>query len=118
MLLEQSEIESAMRILKTDFPKLDRWDYRNLIDEYYPGFTAWGMKSIGKGDYADKNFFITFERWEHTWSGQLTIGKHCYFWDSADVGDAHLVNSKNCVTLEEAIASLKQNVKLVLEIFM
>lgn len=35
---------------------------------------------------------------------------HSYLWSSADVGDAHLVDTDPSETLEEAIAALKANI--------
>jgi hypothetical protein len=43
---------------------------------------------------------------EH-WSGQLTTGQYYYFWTDADGGDAHLLDTEACVTLEEAIVALQ-----------
>ena len=40
------------------------------------------------------------------WSGHLTIGQHFYFWTSADAGDAHLLDTEECATLEDAIVAL------------
>lgn len=55
-----------------------------------------------------RRFFITFDKnYENKWQGCLTIGQHSYLWSSADVGDAHLLDTELCETLEEAIVVLK-----------
>jgi hypothetical protein len=55
-------------------------------------------------------FFVTFDTHETSWSGHLTIGQHCFFWSSADVGDAHLLDTDPCSTLEDAITALKRQI--------
>lgn len=44
---------------------------------------------------------------QEEWRGSLTIGQHSYLWSSADVGDAHLLSTEPCNSLEDAIAALK-----------
>ncbi|MBV8523748.1 MAG: hypothetical protein JOY71_16770, partial [Acetobacteraceae bacterium] len=53
-------------------------------------------------------FFVTFDAYEASWAGHLSIGKPCYFWSSADCGDANLLDTRPCATLEDAITSLKR----------
>jgi hypothetical protein len=55
-------------------------------------------------------FFITFDTYEETWHGHLTIGQPCYLWSSADVGDAHLLDTESCKTIEDAIEALKAEI--------
>ena len=38
------------------------------------------------------------------------FGSTDYFWTSADVGDAHLLDTEECATLEEAIVALKAEI--------
>jgi hypothetical protein len=64
-----------------------------------------------------RSFFITFDTFETTWSGHLTIGQHCFFWSSADVGDAHLLDTGPCATLEEALATLKHQIVELFDAF-
>ena len=54
-----------------------------------------------------RHFSITFATHAEHWSGHLTIGKHYYLWTSADVGDAHLLDTEEYATLEEAIVALQ-----------
>jgi len=54
-----------------------------------------------------RHFYITFATHAEHWSGHLTIGQHYYWWTSADVGDAHLLDPAACATLEAAIVALK-----------
>lgn len=62
-----------------------------------------------------RRFFITLDTdHEDKWQGCLTIGLHSYLWSSADMGDAHLVNTETCETLEKAITALKAK---ILELF-
>jgi hypothetical protein len=58
-----------------------------------------------------RRFFITLDTYEQQWSGHLTIGQPTYLWSSADMGDAHLVDSDPCDSIEGAIASLKVELK-------
>ena len=53
-----------------------------------------------------RHFYITFATHTEHWSGHLTIGQH-YWWTSAHVGDAHLLDTEECSTFEEAIVALK-----------
>jgi hypothetical protein len=58
-------------------------------------------------------FFVTFDTHGTHWAGHLSIGKPCYFWTSADLGDAYLLETGDCATLEDAIASLKQRMTVL-----
>ena len=64
-----------------------------------------------------KHFFITLDTYEENWYGHLTIGQPCYLWSSADVGDAHLVDTDSCKTLEHAIATLQGDIGSLLRAF-
>jgi hypothetical protein len=48
---------------------------------------------------------------EPRWVRYLTIGQPAYLWSIADMGDAHLVDSDPCDSVEAAIASLKSALK-------
>jgi hypothetical protein len=54
-----------------------------------------------------RHFYITFATHVEHWSGHLTIGQHDYLWTSADVGDAHLLDTEECATIEDAIVALQ-----------
>jgi len=45
-----------------------------------------------------RHFYITLATHAEDWSGHRTIGQHYYFWTSADVGDAHLLDTEECAT--------------------
>ena len=49
----------------------------------------------------------TFVTHAEPWRGHRTIGQHSYCWTKADGGDAHLLETEACATLEEAIVALK-----------
>jgi hypothetical protein len=53
---------------------------------------------------------VTFNRPEEQWVGHLTVGKHSYYWWSASFGDASLLSTEGCATLEEAITALKSRI--------
>ena len=69
----------------------------------------WGEVVPEPNEPMPRRFFITFDTYETTWSGHLTIGQHCFFW-STDVGDAHLLDTSSCATLEDAIKTLKRQI--------
>ena len=71
----------------------------------------------GKRKQMSKYFFITLDTYEENWYGHLTIGQPCYLWSSADVGDAHLIDTDSCKTLEHAIATLKGDIGSLLRAF-
>jgi hypothetical protein len=58
-----------------------------------------------------------FDTHEGTWTGHLTFGRHCFYWSSADFGDAHLLDTGPCSTLEEAIAIFKQRIADLFDAF-
>ena len=62
-------------------------------------------------------FFITLDTYEEKWRGSLTIGQHSYLWSSADVGDAHLLATDDCDSIEDAILALKGEMKKLLTAF-
>ncbi len=54
-----------------------------------------------------RSYFVTFSNNDVKWQGYLTIGKHSYYWSSADYGDANLLSTAPCESLEQAIVELK-----------
>ncbi len=110
MLLTESEIQRSQKCVQASFPRFSHWDHNNEIDESYSGFSLWGEFVPDPDEPMPRSFFMTFDTYEATWTGHLSIGKHCYFWSSADCGDAMLVDTSPCATLEDAITTLKRRV--------
>ena len=125
MLLAHSGIEPVLRQVKAAFPKLSDWEYSNEKDGDYFGFTVWGCLVVPTGaeSWEQRRFYVTFDilaeqGQEHErWRGTLTIGQHSYLWSSADVGDAHLVNTEPCASLAEAISALKAGIAALAQSF-
>jgi hypothetical protein len=114
-ILTESEVQQVMERVKTAFPFFTNWEYNNEKNEEYFGFSVWGELVINPEDLMPRRFFITLDKnHENKWQGCLTIGQHSYLWSSADVGDAHLLDTKPCETLEETIVALKAK---MLELF-
>ena len=107
VLLTEREVQQAIEQTKTKFPHLTDWEYNNEKHEDYSGFTLWGQLTLEPEEIMPRCFFITFDRYQENWRGYLTIGQHSYFWSSTDVGDAYLLDTDSCQTLEEAITALK-----------
>jgi hypothetical protein len=108
VILTESEIRSCLKQARAAFPCYSQWEYNNEVNESYSGFALWGELVPEPNESMPQSFFATFDTHQATWTGHLTIGKHCYFWSAADCGDAHLVDAGPCATLQEAITSLKQ----------
>lgn len=107
MLLTELEVQQAITQAKASFPDFGVWEYSNEANEEYFDFSLWGEFVLNPEDQMPKRFFITLDTYQKHWYGHLTIGQHCYLWSSADVGDAHLVDTESYNTLEEAIMALK-----------
>ncbi len=106
MLLTEAEIRRSIERVKAAFPRFADWKHINEIDESYTGFSLWGEFVPEPNEPVPRRFFITFDTYKATWRGHLTIGQHCYFWSSADVGVSHLLDTGPCATLEHAITTL------------
>ena len=117
MFLTEPEVQHAIAQAKASFPHLTDWEYRNEKDEEYFGFAVWGQFVRNPDDPMPQYFFITLDTYGEHWYGHLTIGQHCYLWSSADVGDAHLVDTASCHTLEEAIMALQMNIAQLCKAF-
>jgi hypothetical protein len=104
VLLTEPEIQQVLEQVKTAFPNFTDWEYNNEKNGEYFGFSVWGEYVIDFEELAmPRQFFLTLDTdHEDKWQGCLTIGQHSYLWSSADVGDAHLVNTEPCKTLKEA----------------
>jgi len=107
LLLREHEVQKVIEQAKTAFPNFTDWEYNNETHEEYFGFSLWGQFVLNPEDQMPRRFFITFDTYKENWHGHLTIGQHCYLWSNADVGDAHLLDTESCKTLEDAMASLK-----------
>ena len=110
MILKEPELREAVKSVKSAFPRFTNWKHVNEIDDDHQGFAVWGEFVLDPNELMSRTFYVTFDTHEATWKGHLTIGQHCYLWSSADFGDAHLVDTKPCATLEDAITSLKQEI--------
>lgn len=106
MLLTEDEIRQAINQVKDTFPSFSEWDYNNEINDSYCGFSVWGQFTFVNND-STRYFFITFDAYENKWQGHLSIGKPCYFWSSTQEGDAYLIDTQPCNTLEESLLALK-----------
>jgi hypothetical protein len=117
MILTETEIQQAIEQAKAAFPNLIDWEYNNEKNEEYFGFSLWGQLVLEPEKMMRRCFFITLDIDEDKWQGTLTIGQPCYLWSSADVGDAHLLYTDKCDSIEEAILALKEEIKKLLTAF-
>jgi hypothetical protein len=107
VLLTEPGIRRSIKCVEAAFPCFRECEHSNEINDSYSGFSLWGEFVPDPNEPMPRSYFITFDTHEATWTGHLTIGKHSYFWSSADCGDAHLLDTSPCGTLEEAITTLK-----------
>ncbi|GJD23914.1 hypothetical protein RIVM261_088700 [Rivularia sp. IAM M-261] len=114
MLLSEPEVQKVVEKVKLAFPHFNDWEYNNEQNEYYSGFCVWGEFVIGYQDMMPRRFYVTFNKYEYKWRGNLTIGKHSYYWSSTEEGDADLLHTAPCDSLEQVIAELK---KQMVELF-
>jgi hypothetical protein len=110
MVLNGVEILRCQSLVKPAFPQFADWQYMNERNDSYAGFCIWGRHRIEQEDLQSPKLFVTFATSGEKWSGHLTVGKHCYYWSSTEEGDAYLLDTKKCDTLEAAIASLKKQI--------
>jgi hypothetical protein len=108
MLLTTAEIERCMAALKRAFPRFGEWEFNNERNDSYSGFSVWGNLTAAQDDPSAAQFFVTFGTEGDKWLGYLTVGKPSYYWSSADAGDADLLATEACTSLEEAIAALRR----------
>lgn len=108
VILTAPEIQESLLQAAAAFPRCSRWDYNNEINDAYAGFSLWGEFSPEAEEPGPRRFFVTFDPHGSTWRGHLSIGKPCYYWSSADLGDAHLAGTNDCETQEGAISSLRR----------
>jgi hypothetical protein len=108
MLLTEAEIQRCLALVKAAFPRFAPWEFVNARNDHYAGVCVWGCCQVGPETMRSPRFFVTFDSCKGKWKGHLSVGKHCYYWSSADVGDAHLLDTELCPTLEQAISALKK----------
>ena len=127
MLLLETEVQPALEQAQRAFPSFTNWNYINQANGDYFGFTMWGELTNGQPQAPEFNsgerltiepdetmpryFFITIDAPENQWRGTLTIGQHSYLWSSTDAGDAHLLGTGYCDSLEAAISQLKAEIE-------
>jgi hypothetical protein len=117
VILEELEIQQIIEETKVAFPSFTNWQYNNEKNEDYFGFSIWGEFILDANSLTPQCFFITFDTYNEQWQGHLSIGKPCYFWTSADVGDAHLLDTKPCSCLKDAIFILKLEISNLFRAF-
>jgi hypothetical protein len=112
MFLADDDIQHALERVQAAFPSLMQWTYTNASDDERSlhGCSLWGQWVLHPETCMARHFSITFATHAEHWSGHLTIGQHYYLWTSADVGDAHLLDTEECSTLAEAIVALKAEI--------
>ncbi|MBN3992619.1 MAG: hypothetical protein HWQ36_19420 [Nostoc sp. NMS2] len=120
MILTESEIKQVLEQVQAAFPNLTNWEYNNEKNDEYFGFSVWGEFVINTEELImPRRFFITLDtNHEDKWQGCLTIGQPSYLWSSADVGDAHLVDTEPSDTLEEAISALQAKISELFQAFL
>lgn len=110
MILSEVEVQISLDKAKAAFPNLFEWEYQNEINDDYFGFTLWGQFLLNPEVLMSQRYFITLDIDGKDWHGYLTIGQHFYLWSSADVGNAHLLGTEPCKSIEEAIKELKAEI--------
>ena len=117
MILTETQIQQAIEQAKAGFPHFTDWEYNNEKNGEYFGFSLWGKFVLDPENLMSRCFFITLDTYEEKWRGSLSIGQHSYLWSSADVGDAHLLYTDDCDSIEEAILVLKREMKKLFTAF-
>ncbi|KAF0247382.1 MAG: hypothetical protein FD167_3216 [bacterium] len=118
MILTEVEIQEAIKQAKAAFPSFSEWEYNNEVNDSYCGFSLWGELAIKDNDSITQYFFVTLDSYKDKWCGHLSIGKPCYFWSSADVGDANLLDTQPCKALEDALLALKGEIAALFKILL
>jgi hypothetical protein len=86
-------------------------------DDEYSGFALWGEFVWEPDSDTPRSYFLTFDTFKKKWRGHLTIGQHSYFWSRADSGDADLLDTDACATLEDAIDAMKLQIAAFFAVF-
>ena len=82
----------------------------NEKNQDYDGFSIWGGFKLDPEELMSAWLFVTLSKRSNHRQGCLTAGKHSYYWSSTEIGDAHLLATGNCATLDMAIVSLKKQI--------
>lgn len=117
MILTETQIQEVLDQAKTAFPYFTEWEYNNEKNAEYFGFALWGQFVLDPEEFMPQCFFITLDTYQDKWRGTLTIGQHSYLWSSADVGDARLLDTNNCDSVDEAIFQLKTKILKLFKAF-
>jgi hypothetical protein len=110
MILNDEQLQHALELARAAFPVFTRWEHVNEIDEEHSGFTVWGEYVPDPSEHMPRRFYVTLDTYKDMWRGHLTIGQYVYMWSSADFGDAHLLETQRCASIEDAIAALKEEI--------
>ena len=116
-MLTKAEIKQNLEQVNLAFPHLTNWEYNNEKNQEYFGFSIWGQFVVNPDELMPRLFYVTFDIYENEWQGHLTVGQPCYLWSSADVGDANLLETERCASLEEAMVSLKVKITELCQAF-
>jgi hypothetical protein len=117
MILTEPEIKQVIEKAKIAFPNFTDWEYNNEKNSEYFGFALWGEFVPDPEVLLSRRFYITLETYEEKWRGNLTIGQHSYLWSSADMGDAHLLCTDDCESVDEVILQLKSEMLKLFQAF-
>ena len=106
--LSTEQANQAVALASSAFPTFIDWEFEHEGAEPGFGFSMWG-EYIPEGDdkLLPRRFFVTFDRYRGDWQGHVTIGKRSYIWPRPRGGDAWLVQTRSCDSLEEAIEALQ-----------
>ncbi len=118
VILSPPEIQRSVSQAQAAFPRFSRWEHVNEVNEFYSGFSLWGEFVFDESAAAASTYFITFDTQGEKWRGHLSVGQPCYFWSSADCGDANLVDTEACSELEGAMALLKLRIEDLFHAFL
>jgi hypothetical protein len=79
--------------------------------------TPSGQFVVNPDELMPRLFYVAFDIYENEWQGHLTVGQPCYLWSNADVGDANLLETERCASVEESMASLKVKITELCQTF-
>ncbi|MHB1556054.1 MAG: hypothetical protein ACYC61_01110 [Isosphaeraceae bacterium] len=118
MILSPPEIQQSVSQAQAAFPLFSRWEHINEVDEFHSGFSLWGELVFDESAASPSTYFVTFDTQGENWRGHLSVGQPCYFWSSADCGDAILLDTEACTELEGAMALLKLRIEKLFQAFL
>jgi hypothetical protein len=73
VLLNATEVLRSVERVKAAFPHFVDWEHVNEVDDSHAGFSVWGKFVFDRNERMPPCFFLTFDTWEGTWCGHLTI---------------------------------------------